>query len=1212
MLVKVAMKIFRTLCFSILILATYIDTITSSSCDGNSITYVAMNLTSFPCPDSIVGCRSLTMDQLIKTSTAATRILCSSEVIFQEGSYDAKKTLTLLASKDLIIRGQNNVTITCIGNLTISLKSAFNITIKEIEFHTCSITVVTPKLKLKKRLSSTGMVVVTNSAFNTSHLTLKDPNSKQNKFSVTLVAILQTIELINASLTLEKADHINITGKDSAIICTPDSKFILDSKAQGTIKLSDIEVQDCRNIIIRSRSKIVTFETNNALFDNSCLLFEAIRTRSPNHILSINMTMTKIEHCSCKFLQLHANFSINISILLNNISVIGNDLLFIEFEDNHNVSVTVMGHCLFQGNRNFILYLGNGLIHFVNASVDITDCTIIETSTAQGAPIYTQNSIIIFEDSTVLFDNNRGSLSGGIVADATQTHFKNNVTVMFYNNSGPNGGALSLYSESRLHFNASSFSNIALYFNNNVAQLGGAIYVDDSRYRNIESIIQLYCEPENVRLTFGKNVASLSGNQIYGGWIDWFMNETTNIPENETDMVNNKLIEFENQSRTQDLVSSHPIRICLCINNDIDCNITDYNMTIYGKALTLELVGVGQRYTPIISHVEANLSKSGIYPMLMILQSACTKINYRIDSQNDETITLTPYLPYLYYSGYSRNISEGIVDNLFEQLVIKLKINECPWGFKVQANGSCECQLSNHSLQCDMNEYTILRSRHQWVGATCEHRIEEKIPSPGVISHQHCPFDYCRSDGESLSIRLENQDEQCAFNREGILCGGCRENLSRVLGTSNCLVCNNQYTLLIVFSWLISGFVLVACLMLLNLTVSVGTINGLTFYANIIRAQHTTFFAPDISTSFLSIFIAWLNLDMGAEMCLYDGLDSYVITWLQYIYPLYIWLIAAIIIILSHFSSRISKLCGKNAVQVLATLFLISYARLLRLMIEVFSFTWITYPDGYKKAVWLVDGNYKFFKGKLIPLVLVTIIFVLLSLPYTFTLLMIQFLQKLSHYPILFWVRRLKPFFDAYTGPYKSRHRYWTGLLLVARLILLITFSINQSNNVSINLLAIITVSFVLLGWLSSANLVYASPLNNFLEIVFFGNLGLTSAAVLFNVSNDKTSPVAIYLSTSIAFVLLIFIILYHVYQRLVLTKLGSKLTVKVMRMIPFKINSNDIDDTVELPDMIPTTSGAGRSKVTYTMVDLDQPSSHAYDSYNSQDLKEPLLEDDK
>ena len=945
-----------------------------------------------------------------------------------------------------------------------------------------------------------------------------------------------------------------------------------------------------------------TFETNNASFNNSCLIFRPTHKRS---FVSINMTNTTVERCSCKFMQVHVSFGIAISILLHEMTVTGNDLPFIEFENMHTVSVTITGLCVFHKNNNFILHLVGGSVHFIGARVNFTNCT-----TVQSAPIYTQDSTIEFEESTIMFYHNQGSLSGGIVADATQTRFKNNVTIMFYNNSGSNGGALSLYSESRFHFNANSFSNIALYFDNNVAQLGGAIYVDDSIYRSIESVIQLHCEPENVRLTFGNNnVAFLGGNQIYGGWIDWFVNETTNIPENEINIVDKTLIEFENQSCTQDLVSSHPIRICLCINNKINCTITDYNMTIYGKALTLELVGVGQRYTPVITPIEASISKSGNCPRLTILRPACTKINYIID-EDDLVITLKPYLPYLNYNGYYRDKAKSIADDLFKQLTIQVRVTECPWGFIEQANGSCLCQLSNHNLQCDINEYTILRSGHQWVGATYEHCNEEKFP--GVISHQHCPLDYCRSDNKSLSIGLENQDEQCAFNREGILCGGCRENLSRVLGTSNCSVCNNQYTVLITFGWLISGFVLVACLMLLNLTVSVGTINGLTFYANIIRAQHTTFFTPDISTSFLSMFIAWLNLDMGAEMCLYDGLDSYVITWLQYIYPLYIWLIAAIIITLSHFFRCISKLCGKNAVQVLATLFLITYARLLRLMIEVFSFTWITYPDGYKKAVWLVDGNYEFFKGKLIPLVLVTIIFVLLSLPYTFTLLTIQFLQKLSHYPVLFWVRRLKPFFDAYTGPYKSRHRYWTGLLLVARLILLIIFSVNQSNNLSINLLAIITVSFVLLGWLSSANWVYASPLNNFLEIAFLGNLGLTSAAVLFNVSNGKTSPVAIYLSTSIAFALLVFIIFYHIYQRLVLTKLGSKLTVKVMRMIPFKINSNDTDDTVELPDMIPSASGAGCSKVTSTMVDLDQPSSHVYESYNSQDLKEPLLEDDK
>ena len=123
-------------------------------------------------------------------------------------------------------------------------------------------------------------------------------------------------------------------------------------------------------------------------------------------------------------------------------------------------------------------------------------------------------------------------------------------------------------------------------------------------------------------------------------------------------------------------------------------------------------------------------------------------------------------------------------------------------------------------------------------------------------------------------------------------------------------------------------------------------------------------FTLNFSNSFLSKFIAWLNLDQGIETCLYHGLDDYTVTWLQFLFPLYIWFIAVMMIVTSHYSTRISKFIGNNAVQVLATLFLITYAKLLRLIIEVFSFTRITYPDGYKKTVWLIDGNIEFLRGK--------------------------------------------------------------------------------------------------------------------------------------------------------------------------------------------------------------------------------------------------------
>ena len=182
-------------------------------------------------------------------------------------------------------------------------------------------------------------------------------------------------------------------------------------------------------------------------------------------------------------------------------------------------------------------------------------------------------------------------------------------------------------------------------------------------------------------------------------------------------------------------------------------------------------------------------------------------------------------------------------------------------------------------------------------------------------------------------------------------------------------------------------------------------INGLILFANIIQAQRATFFAQDAFSSFLSKFIALLNLDQGIEICLYNGLDDYTITWLQFLFPLYIWLIAAALIVSSHYSTRVSWLIGNNAVQVLATLFLITYAKLLQLIIEVFSFITLTYPDSYKRTVWLIDGNVEFLKGKHIPLFLVTVIFVLISLPYTFILLTIQFLYKISHYRVMFGFR---------------------------------------------------------------------------------------------------------------------------------------------------------------------------------------------------------------
>ena len=102
-----------------------------------------------------------------------------------------------------------------------------------------------------------------------------------------------------------------------------------------------------------------------------------------------------------------------------------------------------------------------------------------------------------------------------------------------------------------------------------------------------------------------------------------------------------------------------------------------------------------------------------------------------------------------------------------------------------------------------------------------------------------------------MLLQLEFPDDQCAYNCSGILCGACQHKLSQVLGSSKCMECSNKMLGVILLVTFTAGILLVGFLMLFNMTVAAGTINGLTFYANIIGAgQVNIFFMQSSSTYF--------------------------------------------------------------------------------------------------------------------------------------------------------------------------------------------------------------------------------------------------------------------------------------------------------------------------------------------------------------------------
>ena len=171
--------------------------------------------------------------------------------------------------------------------------------------------------------------------------------------------------------------------------------------------------------------------------------------------------------------------------------------------------------------------------------------------------------------------------------------------------------------------------------------------------------------------------------------------------------------------------------------------------------------------------------------------------------------------------------------------------------------------------------------------------------------------------------------------------------------------------------------------MALNLTVTVGTLNGLIFYANIIGASSSTFYLRS-SKKFLIIFTSWLNLDVGFDICFFDGMDTYWKTWLQLAFPSYITSLVVMVIIVSEHSMKFSRLISKkNPVATLATVVLLSYTMFLRTVSATLSFATLNYPDGSHKGVWLSDASVEYLSGKHIVLFIAAILMLILSIAYT-------------------------------------------------------------------------------------------------------------------------------------------------------------------------------------------------------------------------------------
>ena len=478
----------------------------------------------------------------------------------------------------------------------------------------------------------------------------------------------------------------------------------------------------------------------------------------------------------------------------------------------------------------------------------------------------------------------------------------------------------------------------------------------------------------------------------------------------------------------------------------------------------------------------------------------------------------------------------------YTSVVAEINILPCPLGYHLPINQkpNCECDeyLLRLGVECDINKGgKVLRPKGLWLG----------YQSNTTAASKYCPFDYCIPTESFVSLSSPDE-QQCQNRRSGASCGQCRRNLSLVLGTSNCEKCSNLYLLLII-PFAFAGVALVVLLLKCNLTMSVGHINGLIFYANVVHVNKSLLFQSERpGYRILTIFIAWLNLDLGIETCFFDGMDAYSKVWLQFVFPVYLWVMVGLIVVLAHYSSRAGRLIGSNSVPVLATLFILSYAKLLRTIIAAVSFTFIVFEDGSPHStVWLWDANVEYFSGKHSALFFVAILFTVgYIVPLNMLLFFSPLLQSKSHKKAFKWVNKLKPFLDANQGPYSDKFRWWSGLLLIVRVILYSIYASNFNNDAAMSFFWTAVIVGPLSVFYLTKHTVYRYKLANYLEsasllnIVVLCLVNWLSATTVYK-KWRVTGDYATCLSISFSFILFALILLQQVVKKLHLHKFLSR-----------------------------------------------------------------------
>ena len=806
------------------------------------------------------------------------------------------------------------------------------------------------------------------------------------------------------------------------------------------------------------------------------------------------------------------NESINLRIHLDHLvylqSYIGIRNPFILSESQRHTNLKVILQCL-QLHQLF-------WINSVNTALNTGKLVFVNTK-----------SVFINGESNVFMH-----LTGSVI-QAYNSDIYLNGSLYFFKNKASHGAGIRLDSLSHLFIHETTD---ATFVNNYASFYGGAIYSDmDRNFPTINpqcaiQVVSQNMSQLNAKMVFKNNTAELAGNSIYMSPL--YDCQQMYLKDVNSSVIYQRLFHFEgkNNDRLHE-ISSVPVSTYRCNLNNSHNN-TDQIKVYPGETITIGLKAYDLNHIPTYAQIFTRMTKSEhrkfrehhdyiysddityLLPVAQKIQTvysnSCTALHFTIFS---ETISNIMYL-HFEVLGYIPTTQ------------VKLISKHCPPGFIYSSESkACVCSsfLKQYGItQCNIDTSTINIPSQSWLGV---------VNNVTIIGYtEHCPPGYCLP---YTTINITQPDIMCRGNRMGWLCGQCKEGYSIVLGSTDCYQCSNTlHSVLAISFGIVGGIVYVLVLFSLRLTIDLGTLGGFIFWLNIIwpyAIPSSVVGTKNKPFQYMVYILTSIKYQWNIPVCITSDLNELGKTIIMYFFPLYFWLIVAVIILLSRCSTRISNLIVGSSVQVLVTLMYISYSDLLSISLLVLTPAHIYYNSTNSSDEILVlfsDGSVLYGQNPFHIVLLCVSIAVISLFIVPFTLVGLFGVKMLRS---RFIARYFRPFIDAIHGPYKDNLRYWFGLRLIVMSLVYIVNGVLQGSNMTLQFL----LSLIILGSFTLAEgvfLPFKSKILNTLDLWFMVLLVFHFITYLTYSSSETTTSIVTTIMIVLSFATFFVILLYHSY----------------------------------------------------------------------------------